>query len=79
MPKRPKSRAKPARVTTAKKAKGPVTSRQLLRQLANLEEQRGIDHLVLLGCLCEVIAGHQPTARRAATKIEALLDAAGIR
>ena len=79
MPKRPKSRAKTPRAKTVKKSSGAVTSRTLLRQIANLEEQRGVDHLVLLGCLCEVIAGHQPTARRAATQIEALLDAAGIR
>ncbi len=56
-----------------------VTARVLLRGLAQLQEQRGLDELVLLGALCEVIAGHQPTARQALTRIQGLLDDAGIR
>jgi hypothetical protein len=56
-----------------------VTARVLLRGLAQLQEQRGLDELVLLGALCEVIAGHPPTARQALTRIQGMLDDAGIR
>ena len=73
-----------AKATAAKaKAKRPtakaVTARVLLRGLAQLQEQRGLDELVLLGALCEVIAGHQPTARQALVRIQGMLDDAGIR
>jgi len=51
----------------------------LLRGLAQLQEQRGLDELVLLGALCEVIAGRPPTARQALVRIQGMLDDAGIR
>ena len=57
----------------------PVSARVLLRELAQLQEQRGLDELVLLGALCEVIATHQPTARQALARIQGMLDDAGIR
>jgi hypothetical protein len=57
----------------------PVSARVLLRGLAQLQEQRGLDELVLLGALCEVIATHQPTARQALARIQGMLDDAGIR
>ena len=70
-----KATSKAAMPATAK----PVTARVLLRGLAQLQEQRGLDELVLLGALCEVIATHPPTARQALTRIQGLLDDAGIR
>lgn len=71
----------PARrpVRTPKKPAKPVTARALLKAIARVQDERGLDYAVLLGALCEVISGHQPTARQAVARIEALLDAAGIR
>ncbi len=57
----------------------PVTARALLKAIARVQDERGLEYAVLIGALCEVIAGHQPTARQAVKRIEALLDAAGIR
>jgi hypothetical protein len=71
-----KVKAKAKRPAAAAKA---VTARVLLRGLAQLQEQRGLDELVLLGALCEVIASHPPTARQALTRIQGMLDDAGIR
>ena len=75
-----KAKAKAAK-TKAKRpaAAKSVTARVLLRGLAQLQEQRGLDELVLLGALCEVIASHPPTARQALTRIQGMLDDAGIR
>jgi hypothetical protein len=67
-----------ARKPAAKRPAKPVTARALLRGIALLQEQRGLDEAVLFGALCEVIAGHQPTARQALRRIASLLDAAGI-
>jgi hypothetical protein len=67
------------RKTTTRRPAKPVTARQLLRAIAELQEQRGLDEAVLFGALCEVIAGHQPTARQAVGRIAGMLDAAGIR
>lgn len=73
--------AKPARRTArpARAAVRPVGARTLLKAVAQVQERTGIDDLVLIGALCEVIAGHQPTARKAVARIEALLAQAGIR
>ena len=65
--------------TSTRRPAKPVTARQLLRAIAELQEQRGLDEAVLFGALCEVIAGHQPTARQAVGRIAGMLDAAGIR
>jgi hypothetical protein len=73
-----KAATKPIRKVGRKAAK-PVTARALLADIAELLEQRGLDHDVILGCLCEVIATHQPTARRAVASIAAILDREGIR
>ncbi len=73
---KPDKRAKP---TKKLKNLKPVTARVLLHGLAQLQEQRGLDELVLLGALCEVIAVHQPTARQALRRIAEMLDQAGIR
>lgn len=62
-----------------RKAPKTIGARTLLRSVAQVQERTGIDDLVLIGALCEVISGHQPTARKAVTRIEALLSAAGIR
>ncbi len=62
-----------------KPAVKPVTARALLKGIASLQEQRGLDETVLLGALCEVITAHQPTARQALKRIEGMLDQAGIR
>ena len=67
-----------ARKTAAKRPAKVVTARALLRGVAQLQEQRGLDEAVLFGAMCEVIAGHQPTARQTLKRIEKLLDAAGI-
>ncbi len=70
--------AKP--VTSRSKPKiRPVTARQLLRGIAQLQEERGLDETLLIGALCELIAANQPTARQALRRIEAMLDAEGIR
>ncbi|MBN8526244.1 MAG: hypothetical protein J0M02_13000 [Planctomycetes bacterium] len=71
----------PARRTakTARKPARNVTARALLKSVAQVQERTGIDDLVLIGALCEVVAGHQPTARKAVVRIEALLAQAGIR
>lgn len=71
----------PARrpVRKPQKPAKPVTARALLKAIARVQDERGLDYAVLLGALCEVISGHQPTARQAVGRIEALLDAAGIR
>jgi len=71
MPKRPKSKAKPA-------AKA-VTARALLKQVAEIQETRGLEPETLVGALCEVIATHQPTARRTSAMLTAMLDAYGVR
>jgi hypothetical protein len=56
-----------------------IGARTLLKAVAQVQERTGIDDLVLIGALCEVISAHQPTARKAVSRIEALLNAAGIR
>ena len=73
---RTKAKAKPR---TARPAAKPVTARLLLRGIAQLQEQRGLDETVMLGALCEVIAANPPTARQALARITAMLDAEGIR
>lgn len=65
--------------TIARVKPRPVSARTLLKSVAQVQERTGIDDLVLIGALCEVIAGHQPTARKAVSRIEALLAQAGIR
>ena len=78
MAKRPAT--KKSKTTTKAPAKAkPVTARQLLRGIAQLQEQRGLDETVLLGALCELIAANQPTARQALKRITGMLDQAGIR
>lgn len=62
----------------AKKAK-TVTARALLKAVAQVQDRLDLDYAVLTGALCEVIAGHQPTARKAVVRIEQLLAQAGIR
>lgn len=74
-----KRRTTSRRASPARRAAKAVTARALLAGIATLQEQRGLDEAVLFGALCEVIAGHQPTARRALARVTALLDAAGIR
>lgn len=74
----------PARRTAKKpvrtrKAPKTIGARTLLKAVARVQERTGIDDLVLIGAMCEVISGHQPTARKAVARIEALLSAAGIR
>lgn len=69
------AKAKPRKKPAAK----AVTARALLAGIASLQEQRGLDEAVLFGALCEVICGHQPTARKALAAIAAMLDAEGIR
>lgn len=70
---RTRKAAKPARTVK------PVTARALLKAVARVQERTGIDDLVLIGALCEVVSCHQPTARKAVMRIEALLAQAGIR
>jgi len=72
------ARRTPKAAKPARSAK-PVTARALLKAVARVQERTGIDDLVLIGALCEVVSGHQPTARKAVARIEALLAQAGIR
>lgn len=64
---------------TARPAARPVTARALLKAVAGLQRDRDLDGATIIGLLCEVVATHQPTARRATARIADLLDAAGVR
>jgi hypothetical protein len=69
----------PARRRPARTAARPVTARALLKAVARLQQSRDLDGATVIGLLCEVVAAHPPSARRAVARIEALLDAAGVR
>lgn len=73
MPKRSKPKAKPAKKPAA------ITARQLLAHVAEIQETRGLEPETIVGALCEVIATNQPTAKKAAAMLVAMLDEAGIR
>lgn len=60
---------------TVKRPAKPVTARSLVKAIARVQDERGLEYAVLIGALCEVISGHQPTARKAVARIKALLDA----
>lgn len=76
--KRHPAKARPAKTARGSTAK-PVTARLLLRQVAVVQDDRGLAATTVIGALCEVIASHQPTARRAIATLTGLLDEAGIR
>lgn len=63
----------------ARKAPKTIGARTLLKAVAQVQERTGIDDLVLIGAMCEVISAHQPTARKAVACIEEMLAKAGIR